>query len=177
MKRRRKYYMGEGGGFPQVRALVSFVSLRWPVACPCRNPSLGLVTKAKGLQGCGSKGSPGAKAKRPQGCGPKGSPGVTSHTPRNVRKCEGVWGSVREWTLTLPRQLSLWEIESRWTPETSESDFRGQNSMACGIFYIIRKLLERRCLKWARITHLESETQVMAKRRAGSQTDNLTPDH
>jgi hypothetical protein len=40
----------------------------------CRNPSIGLATKAKGLQGCG----------------PRGSPGVTSHTLGNVRKCEGV---------------------------------------------------------------------------------------
>jgi hypothetical protein len=40
----------------------------------CRNPSLGLATKAKGLQGCG----------------PRGSPGVTSYTPGSVRKCEGV---------------------------------------------------------------------------------------
>jgi hypothetical protein len=40
----------------------------------CRNPSFGLSTKAKGLQGCG----------------PKGSPGVTSRTPGSVGKCEGV---------------------------------------------------------------------------------------
>ncbi len=40
----------------------------------CRNLSFGLVTKAKGLQGCG----------------PKGSPGVTSGTPGSVGKCEGV---------------------------------------------------------------------------------------
>jgi hypothetical protein len=40
----------------------------------CRNPSLGLATKAKGLQVCE----------------PKGSPGVTSHTPGSVGKCEGV---------------------------------------------------------------------------------------
>jgi hypothetical protein len=33
---------------------------------------------------------PKAKAKRLQGCGPRGSPGVTSHTPGNVKKCEGV---------------------------------------------------------------------------------------
>jgi hypothetical protein len=26
--------MGEGGGFPQVRAVVSLVSLKWLVACP-----------------------------------------------------------------------------------------------------------------------------------------------
>jgi len=36
------------------------------------------------------EGSPGVKAKASQGCGPRGSRGVTSHTPRSVRKCEGV---------------------------------------------------------------------------------------
>jgi hypothetical protein len=71
----------------------------------------------------------------------------------------------------------LWKLESRWTPESAEDDYKGQNSMAWGVFYIIGKLLELRCLKWARITHLESETQVMAKRRAQSQIGNLTPDH
>ncbi len=60
---------------------------------------------------------------------------------------------MREWTLTLPRQLPLWEMESRWTSKTSESDCRGQNSMACGVLYIIGKLLKHRCLKWARIAH------------------------
>jgi hypothetical protein len=34
VKRCRKYYMGEGGGFPRVRAVVSFVSPGSPVACP-----------------------------------------------------------------------------------------------------------------------------------------------
>jgi len=46
-------------------------------------------------------------------------------------------------------------MDSQWTPKTSESYFRGQNSKACGILYIIGKLLERRCLKWARIAHLD----------------------
>jgi len=56
----------------------------------CRNLSLGLVTKAKGFQGCEPRGNPGVKAKAWQGCGPRGSRGVTSHTPGSVRKCEGV---------------------------------------------------------------------------------------
>jgi len=37
MERRREYYMGEGGGFPRVQAVVSLVSLvspGLPVACP-----------------------------------------------------------------------------------------------------------------------------------------------
>jgi hypothetical protein len=62
---------------------------------------------------------------------------------------------MREWTLTLPRQLPLWEMESRWTSKTSKSYFRGPNSMSCDVLYIIRKLLERRCLKCARIAPLD----------------------
>ncbi len=34
MERHKEYYMGEGGGFPQVRAMVSLVSLKSPVAGP-----------------------------------------------------------------------------------------------------------------------------------------------
>ncbi len=33
MGRHKEYYMGEGGGFPQVRAMVSLVSLELPTAC------------------------------------------------------------------------------------------------------------------------------------------------
>ncbi len=35
MAMRNVYYKGEGGGFPQVWAVVSFVNLCLPVACPC----------------------------------------------------------------------------------------------------------------------------------------------
>jgi hypothetical protein len=34
MERRREYYVGEGGGFPWVRVVVSLVSPELPVACP-----------------------------------------------------------------------------------------------------------------------------------------------
>jgi hypothetical protein len=34
VERRIKYYKGEGGGFPQVRAMVNLVSLRLPVTRP-----------------------------------------------------------------------------------------------------------------------------------------------
>jgi hypothetical protein len=48
-----------------------------------------------------------------------------------------------------------WELESRWTPETSESDCKGQNPLPCEFFYIIGKLLKFRCPKWAHMTHLD----------------------
>jgi hypothetical protein len=67
----------------------------------------------------------------------------------------GVQKSVREWTLTLPRELSLWELESQWTLKFLESNCRGQNSLDWSVPYIIEKILERRCLKCARMTHLD----------------------
>jgi hypothetical protein len=36
----------------------------------------------------------------------------------------GVQESAREWTLTLPNELPLWELESQWIPESSRSDCR-----------------------------------------------------
>jgi hypothetical protein len=84
-------------------------------------------------------------------CGPRESPGVTTHS----LEFKEVRGNVREWTLTLPRQLPFWERESRWTPKTSEGELKGQISMNCCALGTIEKILERTCLKWARIAHLD----------------------
>jgi hypothetical protein len=46
-------------------------------------------------------------------------------------------------------------MESRWTFESSKGNYRGQNSMAWRVTYIIKNLLKFRCLKWARMTHLD----------------------
>jgi len=62
---------------------------------------------------------------------------------------------VRKWALTLPKQLSLGELESWRTLESSGSNCRGQNPLVWKVIYIIGKLLKRRCLKWACITHLD----------------------
>jgi hypothetical protein len=66
----------------------------------------------------------------------------------------GVQKSVREWTLTLLREFPFWELESWLIPKSSESNYKGQNSLDWDVPYIIRKLLELRCLKWACMTHL-----------------------
>jgi hypothetical protein len=63
--------------------------------------------------------------------------------------------------------VGSWSPE--WSPESLERDCKGQNSLLRRVFYIIEKLLKRRCLKWARIAHL---TQVMDKRKVRSQTKN-----
>jgi hypothetical protein len=70
---------------------------------------------------------------------------------KEARECGRVW----ELTLTLPNELPFWELESWWTLESSESDYRGQNPSHWRIFYIIEKLLNRRCLKWDCMTHLD----------------------
>jgi len=93
--------------------------------CLCHNLSMGLATKAKACKVVGQQESPRMKK------------------------------SVREWTLTPPKELPLWELESWWTLECSKSDCKDQNPMAQKVLYTIGNLLKRRCLKWARITYLD----------------------
>jgi hypothetical protein len=40
-----------------------------------------------------------------------------------------VYESVKKWTLTLPNELSLWELEYRWTSKFLEGNCKGQNSL------------------------------------------------
>jgi hypothetical protein len=68
----------------------------------------------------------------------------------------GVQKSVREWTLTLPSEFPFWELKSQWTLEFLESNFKDQIALIWDIIYIIWKLLECRCLKWACMTHLDT---------------------
>ncbi len=73
-----------------------------------------------------------------------------SHTTYSW-ECERVWGNEP----SHPQGVPFWELEFRWAPEFSEDDCRGQTSMAWCVPYIIGKLLKFRCLKWARIAHLD----------------------
>jgi hypothetical protein len=77
----------------------------------------------------------------------------------------GVWGSVRGWTSTLPNELPLWKLESQWSPESSKSDCKGQNPLDWRFPYIIKKLLEVRCLKWACMTHLDISNTSYAQKK------------
>jgi hypothetical protein len=42
-----------------------------------------------------------------------------------------------------------------WTAKCSKNDYKDQNPMDWGVLYIIEKLLKCKCLKWARMTHLD----------------------
>ncbi len=61
----------------------------------------------------------------------------------------------------------LWEMEFRWTPKFSESNCKGQNSIAQRVLYIIANILEHRCLRWLILPVWTSETQVWPKEGLG----------
>jgi hypothetical protein len=63
-----------------------------------------------------------------------------------------VWGNEPSHS-QVNSHVGSWTPE--WTPEFSERDCRGQNSSPQMVIYIIEKLLKFRCLKWARIAHLD----------------------
>jgi hypothetical protein len=101
----------------------------------CNNPNLGLVTKATACEGAGQEWSPR----------------VTFHIPGSVGsvgKCEGMNPHTLKWTPIL--ELKFW-----WIPEISEGNCGGLNSLHWKIPYIIGKFLELKCLKWARMIHLD----------------------
>jgi hypothetical protein len=53
-------------------------------------------------------------------------------------------------------KVGLRQLESWWTPKSLESNCRGKNPLDWGVHYIIGKILERKCLKWARTIHLDT---------------------
>ncbi len=69
------------------------------------------------------------------------------------------------------------DLESSGTPECLEFDSRGQNTLDWGVLGVIGKLLKCRCPNGLELVIWTSSAQVMSKRRAGSQTASLTPDH
>jgi hypothetical protein len=81
-------------------------------------------------------------------------------------ECERMWG----WRLTLPTEFPFWELESRWNPELSESDYKGQNTSHWGVLYIIVRLLKCRCIKWACMTHLDIYNTSLGKKK-GRESD------
>ncbi len=99
----------------------------------CRNPSLGVAIKARACKGAGQEWA------------------RQSHFMFLKMQESG-----REWTSTLPSELPLWELEFRWTLESSKSDCKSQNPLDWDVLYIIENLLELRCLKWACMTYLNT---------------------
>jgi hypothetical protein len=81
--------------------------------------------------------------------------GITFHAPSSLGECERMNGS----------EFPLGELKSWWTSEFSEVDCMGQNPLDWGVFYIMRKLLDHRCLKWAHMTHLGSWNIIYGQKK------------
>ncbi len=73
--------------------------------------------------------------------------------------------------------LKMGTWESSGTPKISEFNCKGQNTSHWGVIYIMGKLSKCICRKWSCMHHLDITTQVMAKRKVGSQTSNLISNH
>jgi hypothetical protein len=90
------------------------------------------MTKARGCKVEGQEGDPGAL-----------------HMLPGVQK---VWGNE-------PSHSQVTSHVGNWspkrTPESSKRNCRGPNSLPRRVLYIIENILKCRCLKWARIAHLD----------------------
>jgi hypothetical protein len=74
-------------------------------------------------------------------------------------------GSVRVLSLTLPSEPPCWELKSQWTLEFLEGDYRGQKPMDWGVLYNIEKIMKLRCLKWARMTRLDTSNTSYGQKK------------
>jgi hypothetical protein len=63
-----------------------------------------------------------------------------------------VWGNEPSHS-QVNSHVGSWSLER--TPGFLERDCKGQNSLPWGVLYMIGKLLKCKCLKWARIAHLD----------------------
>jgi hypothetical protein len=91
----------------------------------CRNPSLGLMTKARACKGASQERGPGVWE----------SVGINIHTPK--------WTSI----------VGSWSLGG--LPKLQTMIAKGQNPSPYRVFYIIGKLVKLKCPKWAHMTHLD----------------------
>jgi hypothetical protein len=98
----------------------------------CHNPSLGLATKARGCKVAGQKGD--------------------SRALHMLPRVQRLWGKEPSHS-QVNSHVGSWSPER--TPGSLERDCKGQNSFPRRIICIIENLLKCRCLKWARIAHLD----------------------
>jgi len=95
--------------------------------------------KAKALQECGPRESPRVKV--------RGSPGITSHTPGSVRKCEGV-------SPHTPKATPTWGDGVPVDSQNFRERLQGSNLNGLWRSLYLGKILKPRCLKCARLAHL-----------------------
>ncbi len=82
-----------------------------------------------------------------QACGPRRRPGSHFTCSRECKECDEMNPHTHKCS-----HVGSWSPKR--TPEPLERNFRGQNSSPRKVLFIIGKLLNCRCPKWARIAHL-----------------------
>jgi hypothetical protein len=98
----------------------------------CCNPNLGLATKARACKVVGQEESPGIKPHALESA--RKCWGIDPHTPKGIP------------TLGVGVPVDFWMFKEQ---------LQGSNPNGLKIFYIIRKILKLKCLKWTRMTHLD----------------------
>ncbi len=73
-----------------------------------------------------------------------------------------MWGNEPSHSQVNPH-IKSWS--PKWIPESSKSNCRGQISMDWNVPYIIGNLLECKCLKWARMTHLDTSNTSYGQKK------------
>jgi len=120
----------------------------------CRNPNLGFMTKARGCKGAGQEWccNPSSrlvtKVRTYKGVGQEWSSGITFHVFGSAKECEGMNPHTPKWTPILGVGVPMdSQIFKGWL---QGSKLIGSKS---SLYYW--NFLELRCLKWARMTHLD----------------------
>jgi hypothetical protein len=116
-----------------ISLIVTGMFTRWDGFC-C-NPSLGLVTKARACKVIGQKGAQ-----------------KSHHMLLGLQRMQRVWGNEPSHS-QVNSHCGSWS--PKWTLEFSECSAKGQNPSVGKVIYIIGKILKRRCLQWAHMTHLD----------------------
>jgi hypothetical protein len=89
------------------------------------------------------------KARVCEGASQEWVPIITFHALGNVGEHEGVNPHIPKWTPILGVKVSM---DSR----IFKGRLQGSNSLDWKVLYIIENLLERRCIKWVRMIHLDT---------------------
>jgi hypothetical protein len=108
----------------------------------CRNLSLGFMTKAWVCKGVGQERSLG----------------VTSHAPKSVREHEGM-------NIHTPKWAPILRIGVLMGSQIFKERLQGSNPFDWRFLYIIEKLLKCKCLKWARMTHLDTSNASYGQKK------------
>jgi hypothetical protein len=108
----------------------------------CRDLSLGLVTKVRAEKGVGQKWSSG----------------VTFHAPGNVGRCEGMNPHTPKWA-------PIWGVEVLMDSQIFRKWLQGSKFIGSNSSLYDWKSLECRCLKWARMTHLDTQNTSYGQKK------------